>query len=204
LLYAALTIARAPSVWGIGRRPDGTNPLAQFEPRISANLRNQFEWPIFFYVVCILAVVGQSASSPSFLWLAWLFIAGRVVHSGVQILTTNVRLRGLVFMINFVAVLWMWALLVVWRSVQTLDSTMYVARWALVGAALLAAFQAWLWGQQQSWFSLAGAIALARALVALVHLPVTRYAEALGRVWALPRRAGEAADVSQWLVHAWR
>ena len=69
---------------------------------------------------------------------------------------------------------------------------MYVARWALIGAALLAAFQAWLWGQQRSWLAVAGAIALAIALVAVVHLPGTRYSEALGRVWALPRKAGEA------------
>lgn len=113
LLYVALTLARAPSVWGIGRLADGTNPWAQFESRISANLSNQFEWPMLFYVVCILAVVGQSANARPFSWLAWLFVAGRIVHSGVQILTTNVRLRGLVFTINFLAVLWMWALLVV-------------------------------------------------------------------------------------------
>jgi hypothetical protein len=42
-LYALLTIARAPAVWGIGRRADGGNPWATLEPRISANLRNQFE-----------------------------------------------------------------------------------------------------------------------------------------------------------------
>ena len=111
LLYVALTIVRAPSVWGIGRRSNGTNPLAQLEPRISANLKNQFEWPMLFYVVCILALVSQSASASLFILLAWIFVAGRVVHSGVQIFTTNVRLRGLVFTINFVAVLGMWALL---------------------------------------------------------------------------------------------
>jgi hypothetical protein len=113
LLYVALTIVRAPSVWGIGRLPDGTNPWAQFEPRISANLRNQFEWPMLFYVVCVLALVGQSASERAFLLWAWIFVAGRVAHSGVQILTINVRLRGLAFTINFLAVLCMWALLLV-------------------------------------------------------------------------------------------
>jgi hypothetical protein len=44
--------------------------------------------------------------------LAWVFILGRVIHSGVQILTDNVRLRGLVFTINFLAVLAMWCLLI--------------------------------------------------------------------------------------------
>src|SRR5688572_15127098 len=69
---------------------------------------------------------------------------------------------------------------------------MYVARWALIGAALLAAFQSWLWAGQQSLAGLAVAIALAVALVAAVHLPGTRYAEVLKHAWDLPRAAGES------------
>ncbi|MBE5314716.1 MAG: MAPEG family protein [Xanthomonadales bacterium] len=108
LLYAALTVARAPKVWGIGRRADGANPFAAIEPRLSANLSNQFEWPLFFHVACLL----MPSASDTALVLAWAFIAGRVLHSAVQVFTANVRLRGLVFMLNFVAVLGLWALLV--------------------------------------------------------------------------------------------
>lgn len=108
LLYAALTVARAPSVWGFGRRPDGSNPWADLEPRISANLSNQFEWPLFFYAACLLAI-QLGAVDEVLAWLAWIFIAGRIVHSFVQIGTTNIRLRGVVFTINFLAVLGMWA-----------------------------------------------------------------------------------------------
>jgi len=107
-LYVLLTIVRAPSIWGIGRRPDGTNPLAEVEPRISANLSNQFEWPLFFYAACLLLMQSQMVN-PLQIWLAWTFIAGRLIHSYVQIMTKNVRLRGLVFTINFLAVLGMWA-----------------------------------------------------------------------------------------------
>lgn len=110
-LYALLTVARAPSVWGLGRRPDGTNPWAKFEPRISANLSNQFEWPVAFYAACLL-FMGHPTESPLPLWLAWIFVGGRFVHSYVQILTASVRLRGVVFTINFVAVLGMWAIIV--------------------------------------------------------------------------------------------
>ena len=35
---------------------------------------------------------------------AWVFVAGRVIHTLVQTLTDNVQLRGQVFMINFLAV----------------------------------------------------------------------------------------------------
>lgn len=107
VLYVLLTLARAPKIWGIGRRPDGSNPWAEVEPRISANLSNQFEWPLFFYVACLILM--QSDASHLVLALAWIFIAGRVLHSLVQILTTNIRLRGLVFTINFLAVLGLWA-----------------------------------------------------------------------------------------------
>ena len=110
ILYASLTISRAPSVWGVGRAPDGSSPWTGAERRLSANLSNQFEWPLFFHVACLLLLqqplIGQLELS-----LAWLFIVGRVAHSCVQVLTTNVRLRGVVFTVNFLAVLGMWAML---------------------------------------------------------------------------------------------
>lgn len=109
-LYALLTLARAPAVWGIGRRTDGSNPWAQVEPRISANLSNQFEWPVLFYIACVLLFMLGQGDARAAVALAWLFIAGRLLHSAVQIMTTNVRLRGLVFMVNFVAVLGLWVL----------------------------------------------------------------------------------------------
>jgi hypothetical protein len=105
-LYVLLTIARAPAVWGLGRRPDGSNPWAAVEPRISANLSNQFEWPLFFHVACLILL--QFHPYPAALALAWAFVVGRVLHSTVQILTRNVRLRGLVFTVNFLAVLGLW------------------------------------------------------------------------------------------------
>lgn len=109
LLYVLLTVARAPKIWGIGQRTDGSNPWAAVEPRISANLSNQFEWPLLFHVACLLLLQSGSDSVIA-LALAWVFIAGRLIHSGVQILTTNIRLRGLVFMINFLATLGLWVI----------------------------------------------------------------------------------------------
>jgi hypothetical protein len=110
-LYVLLTVVRAPAIWGLGRRPDGSNPLARFEPRISANLSNQFEWPLFFHVACVLLLM-QGEVNRAAIVLAWTFVIGRVLHSLVQILTTNVRLRGVVFTINFLAVLGMWTVVV--------------------------------------------------------------------------------------------
>jgi len=108
VLYAFLTFARAPSVWGIGKRKDGSNPWGNLEPKISANLTNQFEWPLFFYAVCLILISDGNEINASYIWLAWLFIGGRIIHSLVHIFTNNVRLRGLVFTINFLAVFLMW------------------------------------------------------------------------------------------------
>lgn len=106
-LYVLLTFFRAPSAWGIGARPDGTNPWAMLEKRTSANLSNQFEWPLLFYVACLL-LIGRGEADPMQVWLAWIFVAGRIAHTFVQVLVPGVRLRGLIFTVNFVAVLLMW------------------------------------------------------------------------------------------------
>ena len=109
-LYAALTVARAPEVWGVGKGL--ARDFEVYEPRISANLRNQFEWPMLFYVVVLILMWEDTPVSAIQVWLAWLFVVGRGLHSVVQIATSNIRLRGLVFTVNFLAVLCMWALLI--------------------------------------------------------------------------------------------
>ncbi|GAA4363819.1 MAPEG family protein [Kangiella marina] len=110
-LYVLLTVVRAPAVWGFIQSKRAS--WAEVEPRISANLSNQFEWPLFFYVVCVLLVSQGGVVEPLQVWLAWVFVAGRLVHSFVQILTNNIRFRGLIFTINFLAVLAMWAVMLI-------------------------------------------------------------------------------------------
>ena len=113
VLYALLTIARAPVVWGMGQTKDGSNPFGNIQPKISANLSNQFEWPLFFYIAIVLLIAKDEPIDNVQIYLAWVFVIGRVLHSIVQIFTYNIRLRGMVFTVNFVAVLAMWALLVI-------------------------------------------------------------------------------------------
>ncbi|GMM67170.1 MAG: MAPEG family protein [Pseudomonadota bacterium] len=110
LLYALLTVARAPAVWGVGRKVDGSNPFQNIQTKISANLTNQFEWPVFFHVLCVMLYLEQSAVTSTMMLMAWAFVIGRVLHSLVQICSSNVRIRGLVFTINFLAVIAMWIL----------------------------------------------------------------------------------------------
>lgn len=113
MLYALVTVLRAPKVWGVGLRRDNLSPFALMEPKASANLSNQFEWPLFFYVICIILILKPEWMNADYILLAWVFVLGRFIHSLVQILTSNVRMRGLVFTINFLAVIAMWIRLLV-------------------------------------------------------------------------------------------
>ena len=105
LLYAWLTVARTRAI------KSGEAEYSGFargeEPhhieRITRNLANQFELPVIFYAVVVLLVATKNVT-PIDLVAAWVFVAGRVIHSMVQTLTDNVPLRGQVFLINFAAV----------------------------------------------------------------------------------------------------
>lgn len=112
LLYGVLTLFRAPKVWGLKTLGFSGTLLQALESRTSANLSNQFEWPLFFYVGCLAVFFYPQAYTDLIYWLSLVFIVGRVLHSIVQIFTSNVKLRGLVFTINFVAVFFMWIVIV--------------------------------------------------------------------------------------------
>jgi len=111
LLYLFLTIVRAPVIWG--DKSAEQNSFSEIEPRVSANLSNQFEWPVLFFAVCVILLARPEFYQVYQLWLAWVFVVGRMLHSIVQVFTTNLRLRGSVFNINFLAVLGMWGLLAI-------------------------------------------------------------------------------------------
>jgi hypothetical protein len=105
LLYAWLTVARQRAV-GRGEaeyrgfaRGEEPHPVA----RITRNLANQFELPVIFYAVVVLLVATKNVTTLDIV-AAWVFVAGRVIHTLVQTLTDNVPLRGQVFLINFAGV----------------------------------------------------------------------------------------------------
>jgi len=106
LLFAWLTFARQQAVKS-GKIQYGCFVLGRDEPlevaRITRNLANQFELPAIFYAVVVLLVVVREVGTIDLI-AAWVFLAGRIMHSLVQTLTDDVVLRGRVFLINFLAV----------------------------------------------------------------------------------------------------
>lgn len=106
VLYAALTIVRQVSM-ARGEatiedfaRAHGDPPHAA---RIARNLSNQFEAPLFAYFAAAVLLWAGKVSGLD-VALAWLFLLGRVIHTLVQTLGDNVKLRGQLFVINFLAI----------------------------------------------------------------------------------------------------
>lgn len=72
------------------------------------NYANQFETPVLFYVLAIMAIhVG--ATGWLMTGLAWLFVVSRVVHAYVHIGSNDMRLRPLVFTVGCAALIAMLA-----------------------------------------------------------------------------------------------
>jgi hypothetical protein len=105
-LYALLTwrrldaVKRGAAKMGDYVRAGGDTPEAA---RVRRNLSNQFEAPLFAYFAALFLLWSQSLT-----WFdviaAWVFLIGRLAHTAVQVLTDNVRLRGRIFTINFLAI----------------------------------------------------------------------------------------------------
>jgi hypothetical protein len=73
---------------------------------------NQFELPVLFYVLTILAWVTRHAGIV-FVVLAWIFVICRVLQAYVHITSNVVRYRGLFFSVGAVVLMIMWALYII-------------------------------------------------------------------------------------------
>lgn len=77
------------------------------EKKVANNLRNQYEAPILFFVLCGVATYVQ-ATQFSMVTLAWLFVASRVVHTIIHTTTNNVSMRALAFAVGLTILVVMW------------------------------------------------------------------------------------------------
>ena len=58
--------------------------------------KNYFELPILFYVLCIVLYVTDDVSSID-LWIAWLFVIFKAVHSYIRMTSNHVPYRAYTF-----------------------------------------------------------------------------------------------------------
>ncbi len=81
---------------------------------IAANnaFTNQFEIPVLFYVLTILALITKQADL-IFVVLAWIFVLMRVLQAGVFITSNHVPTRGAFFGIGVIVLIIMWIVYIV-------------------------------------------------------------------------------------------
>ncbi len=92
--------------------------VALREPKWSAramqvgySYSNQFELPVLFYVLTILAFVTRHAGL-IFVVLAWVFVLFRVLHASVHVTSNIVRLRGALFGVAALALAINWVIFI--------------------------------------------------------------------------------------------
>ncbi len=71
--------------------------------KINNNIRNQFEVPVLFYVLCFALLALDAVTLPA-LVLAWLFAASRLAHAYVHLGPNYVPARRRIFMFGCVVV----------------------------------------------------------------------------------------------------
>lgn len=77
--------------------------------RASHAFSNQFEIPVLFYVLTILALITRQADL-LFVVMAWIFVTMRVLQAGVFLTTNHVPTRGAFFGIGVIVLIIMWAI----------------------------------------------------------------------------------------------
>jgi len=74
---------------------------------VKRNFLNQFEVPVLFYAVCLMAAVFEKADSVM-IYAAWGYVALRITHALVHIIRNRVMLRFKLFMASNIVLMFMW------------------------------------------------------------------------------------------------
>jgi len=80
--------------------------------QIGYSFQNQFEAPVLFYVLTIIAIITRKADL-LFVVLAWVFVVSRLLHAFVHVTSNNLRARGGLFGIGMLVLAIMWLIVIV-------------------------------------------------------------------------------------------
>jgi hypothetical protein len=90
------------------RQPNWPRPVQQ----INNAYTSQFEQPVLFYVLTILAIISKHADL-LFVVMAWIFVLARLAHCYIHVTSNDVNLRGPVFGIGAIVLGIMWLIFMV-------------------------------------------------------------------------------------------
>lgn len=80
--------------------------------QVAYSYNNQFELPILFYMLTILAYFTQHAGF-LFVVLAWIFVIFRILHAYIHVTSNNVHARGPLFGVSALVLAIMWIIYIV-------------------------------------------------------------------------------------------
>ena len=80
--------------------------------QLGYSFQNQFELPMLFYVLTILAIISKHADL-LFVVMAWIFVLTRLAHATVHCTSNNLRARGSFFGIGALILTIMWLIFIV-------------------------------------------------------------------------------------------
>lgn len=79
----------------------------------SNNFKNLFEAPVIFYVLCLLVIFTQLSDTIT-VYMAWLYVAGRYIHSAFHCLGSSVLARFYAYLISTL-ILWVMLFKVIYQ-----------------------------------------------------------------------------------------
>ncbi|MBV8768756.1 MAG: MAPEG family protein [Hyphomicrobiales bacterium] len=80
--------------------------------KIANSLDNQFQLPVLFYVLVILAILARKTDL-LFVIMSWLFVISRYVHAFVHTGSNDVRVRGPIYGLGLIILVLMWIIFAV-------------------------------------------------------------------------------------------
>jgi hypothetical protein len=75
--------------------------------QISNSYHSQFEIPVLFYVLVVLALFTRKADM-LFVVMSWMFVTSRLVHAAIHVTSNRVSLRFMAFVVGVLILAIMW------------------------------------------------------------------------------------------------
>ena len=77
--------------------------------QIQNSYHNQFELPVLFYVLVVLALFTRKADM-LFVVMSWMFVASRLVHAAIHVTSNKVSQRFMAFVVGVLILVAMWVI----------------------------------------------------------------------------------------------
>ena len=91
--YRSMRLMKPGNDWEKGIPSDPYPNAPKDLQMVKNNIKNLFEYPIIFYALLILIYTLDKSDMP-FIYLSWIYVLLRIVHSFYHIFMDNTHLRG--------------------------------------------------------------------------------------------------------------